>query len=251
MRTVFQNVRCRPVIAGFLLPCAASAASPAPPSDASGLHLHLMWMCIAVGVIVFALIFYSVVEFRRSHSVLKAPWHATTTREMLWTAIPFVMLVALVTPATRALIAAHDAQKDPMTVEVSAAPLALRFPALAAEGAPLTLGLEQLARSAEGRPEIVLPSHRRIHMRFAAGPVSWSIPDAGFRYESAGGAAADSWLYLPKSGVYEASCSGACAPAAGGPLQLRVRAVPQGVYEEWLQQAVRDGGPAPVAPRAQ
>ncbi|MBI4694208.1 MAG: hypothetical protein HY749_09305 [Gammaproteobacteria bacterium] len=254
MRTVFQNPGCRAALAGLVVPYTAYADSPAPPSDTSGLHLHLMWTCIAVGVIVFAFIFYSVVEFRRSHTVLKAPWHATTTREMLWTAIPFIMLVVLVTPATRALIAAHDAQKDPMTIEVSAAPVEWRFPALHASGTPVTLPLEELATSADGRPEIVLPSHRRIHLRFAAGRATWSIPDAGFRHEPPGGAAADSWLYLPKSGVYEASCSGNCAATAGAPLHLRVRAVPQGIYEEWLQHAARDGAPAPVgmpaAPRA-
>jgi heme/copper-type cytochrome/quinol oxidase subunit 2 len=106
------------------------------------------------------------------------------------------------------------------------------------------IALEKLAGAADGRPEIVLPSHRRILLRLARGSAVWAIPEAGYHYAASARVATDSWLYLPKSGVYEARCSGACAGPADATLWIRVRAVPQAVYDDWLKGASQ--GPMPA-----
>jgi cytochrome c oxidase subunit 2 len=253
MTTAIRKIYSSAINCGVLLPRSVAAeTSAAGPADSSALHLHLMWSCIAVGVVVFGTIFYSVIEFRRSHGVLKAPWHATTVGEMLWTAIPFLMLVALVTPATRALIALHDSQKAPLTVEITAPPVEWRFAPPGGGAKPVAVPLAKIPGAAAGPAEVVLPSRRRIRLRLAPGTSksTWSIPEVGFHSESTTASASEAWLYLPKSGDYKAECSGACAPSRGTPLRLRVRAVPQGVYNVWLESAVSAAGPEPGAPSA-
>jgi len=79
----------------------------------------IMLMCLCVFVAVFAATFYSLLKHRKSTGNPAAHFHANTMVEVIWTAIPFLILVGMAYPATKTIIehhAAGDMQLDEQQV---------------------------------------------------------------------------------------------------------------------------------------
>ena len=79
------------------------------------LHMLVMDVCIVIGVIVFGAMFYSMFKFRKSQGAKAAQWHESTKVEILWTIIPFLILISVAVPATRALIMMENVSGSDMT----------------------------------------------------------------------------------------------------------------------------------------
>src|SRR5690606_1804100 len=73
-----------------------------------GLHMLIFWVCVAIGVVVFSVLFYSVFKYRKSRGVTPAQFHEHTSVEVVWTIIPFLILIGMAIPATKTLIAMED-----------------------------------------------------------------------------------------------------------------------------------------------
>jgi len=84
-----------------------------------GLHRFMLYVCIAIGVGVFGVMFYSIFAHRKSKGVKPADFHESTLVEIIWTVIPFVILIVMAIPATRVLIAMSDTGDADLTVRVT------------------------------------------------------------------------------------------------------------------------------------
>jgi hypothetical protein len=96
-----------------------------------GLHMQMFWWCVAIAVVVFGIMFYSMIMHRKSRGVKPANFHESTSLEIVWTAIPLLILIAMAIPATQSLIKLYDSSE----AELDVAGLALgdrhvRLPAL-------------------------------------------------------------------------------------------------------------------------
>ena len=74
------------------------------------LHMLIFWICVAIGVVVFGVMFWSMVHHRKSRGAVAAQFHESTLVEGLWTVVPMLILVAMAVPATRTLIRMADAR---------------------------------------------------------------------------------------------------------------------------------------------
>ena len=83
------------------------------------LHMLILWVCVVIGIVVFGLMFYSIMKFRKSQGAQAAQWHESTKVEVLWTLIPFIILVGIAVPATKALIMMEDVSGADMTIKVT------------------------------------------------------------------------------------------------------------------------------------
>ncbi len=83
------------------------------------LHMISLWVCVAIGVVVFGAMFYSLFAFRKSRGAVAANFHENTTVEVVWTIIPFIILIAMAIPATRTLIALEDTSDSGLTIKVT------------------------------------------------------------------------------------------------------------------------------------
>jgi cytochrome c oxidase subunit 2 len=68
------------------------------------LHMTIFWICVAIGVVVFGAMFWSMLVHRRSAGHKPAQFHESTTVEILWTVVPLAILIAMAIPATKVLI---------------------------------------------------------------------------------------------------------------------------------------------------
>ena len=64
------------------------------------LHMTILYICAAIGVVVFGVMFYAIIYHRKSKGAKAAQFHESTKVELLWTIIPFFILIAMAVPAT-------------------------------------------------------------------------------------------------------------------------------------------------------
>lgn len=83
------------------------------------LHRTMLWWCVAIGAVVFGAMFYSVFRHRKSSGRQAAHFHESTTVEIIWTVIPFIILILMAIPATKLLIAMSDTSASALTIKVT------------------------------------------------------------------------------------------------------------------------------------
>ena len=84
------------------------------------LHHMSLWVCVVMGVIVFGAMFYSIFAHRRSKHPKPANFHESTAVEVMWTAIPVLILIGMAIPATTTLIEIEDNSNADLTVLITA-----------------------------------------------------------------------------------------------------------------------------------
>ncbi|MGH8428786.1 MAG: cytochrome c oxidase subunit II, partial [Solimonas sp.] len=83
------------------------------------LHMLIFWICVAIGCVVFGLMFWSIIHHRKSKGYKPADFHESTTVEILWTSAPFLILIGMAIPAAGTLIKMEDTRNADMTVKVT------------------------------------------------------------------------------------------------------------------------------------
>ena len=87
--------------------------------DVYDLHMLILWICVVIGVVVFGAMFISIVLHRKAAGHKAANFHHSTLAEILWTVVPFVILVAIAIPATNTLIDMEDTSEADLTIKVT------------------------------------------------------------------------------------------------------------------------------------
>src|SRR3990167_9324366 len=86
--------------------------------DIYSLHMIAMWVCSGIGVIVFGVMIYALIYHRKARGHQPASFHDNTRLEIVWSIIPFIILVALAIPATRILMHLEDSSAADVTIKI-------------------------------------------------------------------------------------------------------------------------------------
>src|SRR5690606_25764969 len=73
-----------------------------------GLHMMVFWLCVVIGLVVLAVMIYTIFAFRKSAGAKASQFHESTALEIAWTVVPFLILIVMAVPATNALIKVYD-----------------------------------------------------------------------------------------------------------------------------------------------
>ena len=82
------------------------------------LHMIILGICVVIGVLVFGVMFYSIIYHRKSRGVTPATFHESTKVEIAWTIVPFIILIAMAVPATTTLLEIYDNDEAQLNVIV-------------------------------------------------------------------------------------------------------------------------------------
>ena len=82
------------------------------------LHMVMLYVCIAIGIVVFGAMIISMLIHRKSIGAIPATFHDSTMVEIGWTVVPVIILVILAFPATQTLNAMYDASDADIDIEV-------------------------------------------------------------------------------------------------------------------------------------
>mgnify|MGYP001586193462 CR=1 FL=1 len=83
------------------------------------LHMIIFWICVVIGVVVFAVMFYSMIVHRKSRGYQAANFHESTVVEIAWTVVPALILIVMAVPATTALINLYDTSDAEMDIKIT------------------------------------------------------------------------------------------------------------------------------------
>lgn len=258
--------------------CAVALASPALRADwalnmprgvtslsrsAYDMHMLALWVTVAIGVLVFGVMLVSIILHRKARGHPPAQFRHSTRAEIVWTVIPVLILVAMVIPATRLLIAQEDTSRADLTIKVTGyqwkweyeyPELGIRFfsslasSSLAAIRADPTRVPNYLL---EVDRRLVVPVGRKVRFLITAGDVihSWWVPALGMKKDAVPGYITRMWARIEEPGVYRGQCAELCGAYHGFmPVVVDAR-VPE-EFERWVaaqRQAARPGITTTVA----
>jgi cytochrome c oxidase subunit 2 len=217
------------------------------------LHMLILGICVVIGIVVFGAMLYSIVVFRKSKGAQAAQWHESTTVEMLWTVIPFVILVCMAVPATRALIMMEDVSDADMTIKVTGYQWKWHYQYVN-EGITLfsTISSDSnVARQLNSDIDpftvdnylldvdnrLVVPVNKKIRFLTTAGDVihAWWVPALGWKRDAVPGFINESWATIQEEGVYRGQCAELCGKDHGF-MPIVVEAVSDSVYAAWVEK---------------
>ena len=72
------------------------------------LHMLIFWICVAIGALVFSVMFYSMWAHTKKKNPVPAKFHENHKLEIAWTIIPFLILIAMAVPASKTLVKIYD-----------------------------------------------------------------------------------------------------------------------------------------------
>jgi cytochrome c oxidase subunit 2 len=261
-------------------PLLAHAANPQPwqlnmtpgvtdtAQAAYDMHMIMLWICVVIGVIVFGAMAVAMVKFRKSKGAVADTTFVHSTKiEIVWTAVPVLILIVMALPATRYLIAAADVRDAEMTVRVTGYQWKWRYQIVDYKGIaqPVnfvsSLDLES-NKARQGlidpatvqvdgvntylldvdRP-LVLPTDTKIRFVLSADDVihAWWVPALGWKQDAIPGFINEAWTNIREPGTYRGQCAELCGKDHGF-MPIVVKAVPRAEFEQWL---AGEGGTLP------
>ena len=190
------------------------------------LHTLLMWICAIIFVLVFATMFYSVFAHRKSRGVKPATFHESTTVEIVWTVIPFLIVVGIGAAATTEVIAQKDTSHADVTVKAVGYQWKWGYEYVNGEGEGINFmsTLSTPRDQIEGRAPktdhylsevdnpMVVPVNQKIRVVTTAQDVihAWMVPAFGVKQDAIPGFVRDTWFRAEKIGRYHGYCAELC-----------------------------------------
>ncbi|HEY1138697.1 MAG TPA: cytochrome c oxidase subunit II, partial [Lysobacter sp.] len=237
--------------------------------NAYSAHMLALWICVAIGILVFGAMAVAMFKFRHSKgAVPDKDFTHSTKLEVVWTVVPIVLLVLMAFPATSKLIKMYDTRESQMTVKVTGYQWMWKYEYLG-EGVSLTSRLDRKsdeirqsgvdARTANKANylldvdnALVLPVDTKVRFVITADDVihAWWVPALGWKQDAIPGIVNEAWTSVSKPGVYRGQCAELCGKDHGF-MPIVVRVLPKAEYTAWLNEQKAKNAPAtPAAPAA-
>ncbi|WP_019613976.1 cytochrome c oxidase subunit II [Psychromonas ossibalaenae] len=215
------------------------------------LHMTIFLICCVIALLVFGVMFWAIWHHRQSKGVKPALFHESTKIEILWTAVPFVILIAMAVPATKTLIAMEDTSKADLTVKITASQWKWHYQYLSYDKKALDISFysilstpqEQINNQEDKQPTyllevdkpLVIPSNKKVRFLMTSDDVihSWWVPDFAVKKDAVPGFINEAWTKVNDEGVYRGQCAELCGKNHGFmPIVVDVRSPEQ--FSRWL-----------------
>ena len=210
------------------------------------LHTLILAICGVIFVVVFSAMFYAIVRHRKSVGHKAEQFHENTTVEIVWTVIPFLILIGMAYPATRTVLAMKDTSSPDLTIKATGYQWKWGYDYLQ-EGisfySSLATPRDQLEGTAprgvnyllEVDNPVVVPVGKKVRLITTANDVihSWWVPAFGVKQDAIPGFVRDTWFKVDKPGTYRGQCAELCGKEHGY-MPIVVEAVEPEKYALWV-----------------
>ena len=224
-----------------------------------GLHVLIMWVCVAICVVVFGAMIVSIFKHRKSVGHKAAHFHENTTVEILWTIVPFLILAGMAYPATRSILNMKNTTSPAMTIKATGYQWRWEYDYLA-DGVKfisvLATPYEQVMGQAEKSEHylqevtnpMVVPAGKKIRVVITSGDVihGFYVPQLGINQYGIPGFIKDVWFNIERPGTYRGSCSQICGKEHAY-MPIVVEAKSEADYAEWMEKQKAALASAPAA----
>jgi cytochrome c oxidase subunit 2 len=242
------------------------------------LHMTIFWVCVWIGVVVFGVMIWSIVTFRKSKGAVADTTLVHSTRvEVIWTAIPVVILVVMAVPAARTLVAIENTTGTKMSIKITGFQWGWQYEYLD-DGVAFYSHLDHASNAARQLGSkidlnsvdnyllnvdypLVVPAGVKVRLLITGADVihSWWVPAFGVKKDAIPGFVNEAWFKVDadKPGLYRGQCAELCGRDHGFmPIVVDVRS--KADYATWVkgkaaeqkQAAAPDASTTAAAPSA-
>jgi cytochrome c oxidase subunit 2 len=235
-----------------------------------GLHMTIFWWCVAIGVVVFGVMIYSLVKFRKSQGAEadKTLVHSTKV-EIVWTVIPIGILVLMAVPTAKTLIEIEDMGNVGLNIKVTGYQWKWEYEYLGQNVSFFSTlkrdsnEARQLGSGVDPKTvpnylldvdnPLVVPAGTKIRFLLTAQDVihAWWVPAFGMKKDAIPGYVNEIWVQVDadKLGTYRGQCAELCGQDHGFmPIVVEVKSPAD--YDTWLRAKQAEQKLAGVAPNA-
>jgi cytochrome c oxidase subunit 2 len=210
------------------------------------LHAIIFWICVVIFFVVFGAMGYSIYAHRKSKGHVAEQFHENTTVEIIWTVIPFIILVLMAWPATKTVLSMKDASAADLTVKITGSQWKWNYDYLNdgfgyfSELATPYAQIQNREKKNEhyllevDRP-LVVPVNKKIRLLITSSDVihAWYLPAAGVQQDAVPGFVRDDWMKFDKTGTYRGQCAKICGKEHGFmPIVVEVKSEQD--YAAWV-----------------
>lgn len=216
------------------------------------LHWMMLIICTVIFIGVFSVMFYSIWKHRKSRGAQPANFHESVAVEVAWTIVPFIIVILIALPATKAIVAQKDTTNADLTVKVTGYQWKWGYDYLNGEGEGLgfisTLDSSQRAMSDSGDVSqapadyllrvdnpLVVPVGKKVRIITTANDVihSFAVPAFGIKQDAIPGFVRDTWFRAETVGDYYGQCSELCGKEHAY-MPIHVKVVSAQDYTNWV-----------------
>jgi cytochrome c oxidase subunit 2 len=210
------------------------------------LHLFIFWICVVIFIAVFGVMFYSILKHRKSLGHKPAQFHENTLVEIVWTVVPFLILLFMAFPATKTILAMKDTSAPDMTVKVTGYQWKWGYDYIQ-DGFGFYSSLKTPLAQIENREPkgenyllevdnpLVVPVDSKVRLLITADDVihAWWLPAFGVKQDAIPGFVRDTWFKAEKPGIYRGQCAELCGKEHGFmPIVVEVKT--KADYATWV-----------------
>ena len=222
--------------------------------EQSWLHWYMLIICTVVFILVFGVMFYSILKHRKSLGHKPANFHESVTVEVIWTIIPFIIVILMALPATKVVVAMKDTTNADLTVKATGMQWKWGYSYIKGEGEGIgfvsTLDATHREMSEKGGPKsgqtvddyllkvdnpLVIPVDKKIRVITTANDVihAFAVPAFGIMQDAIPGFVRDTWFRAEKIGDYYGQCAKLCGKEHSY-MPIHVKVVSAEDYTKWV-----------------
>ncbi len=224
------------------------------------LHMEIFEICVAIAIVVFGVMIWSIVAFRKSRGAVADTTLVHSTRvEVMWTAVPVVILVVMAVPAAKTLVAIEDTTGTEISIKVTGFQWGWQYDYL--DGG--VSYISRLDRKSDAARELmsgidpntvehyllnvdhplVVPAGVKVRVLLTGADVihSWWVPAFGVKKDAIPGFINEAWFNVDadKTGLYRGQCAELCGRDHGFmPIVVDVRSKED--FAAWLKQTAAE-----------
>lgn len=215
------------------------------------LHWFMMILCAIIFVIVFGVMFYSILKHRKAAGHKAQDLPEPIWVELGWTIVPLLIVIGMALPATKVLVAQKDTTNSDLTIKATGMQWKWGYDYIKGEGEGIgflsTLDNSQRVMSNSGKPEatddyllkvdnpLVVPVNKKVRIITTANDVihAWMVPAFGVKQDAIPGFVRDTWFRAEKTGDFYGQCAELCGKEHAY-MPIHVKVVSAEEYTAWV-----------------
>ena len=221
-------------------------------SEISWLHWFMLITCTIIFLAVFSVMFYSIWKHRRSQGAKPANFHESVTVEVIWTLVPFIIVILMALPATKVLVASKDTSNADLTIKATGYQWKWGYDYLNGEGSGISFlsALDTAHRemsdsgNTANAPKdyllkvdnpLVVPVGKKVRIITTANDVihAWGVPAFGVKQDAIPGFVRDTWFRAERVGDFYGNCYELCGKEHAY-MPIHVKVVSAEDYAVWV-----------------
>lgn len=224
-------------------------------SNIYDIHMLIFGISCIIGIAVFAYMFYSMWAYRKSKGGTPATFHDNTTVEILWTVIPFFILLGMAWPATKTMLEIYDTDDADMDILITGYQWKWSYEYIMEDGenvkffSSLSTPQDEIHNRAEKNENyllevdnpMVIPTGKKVRLLVTANDVihSWWVPDLGVKKDAIPGFVNETWTKVEQEGIFRGQCAELCGKDHGF-MPVVVKVTSQQEFDEWVGEKQKE-----------